>query len=191
MEKIELSIAALANSEPQSNNFIVILKENEGDRRLPVVIGGFEAQAIAIAIESIRPSRPLSHDLFKNVLDQLDVQLEEVVISDLRNNIFYATLSCRKWDGSLLEIDSRTSDAIALAVRFGCPIYAYSFILDEAGVIVENEAANEGDIAKTKEPAKVQGRSVEELRELLERALEKEDYEMAAKIRDELQRLEG
>lgn len=190
MQKIELSIAALANSEPQSNNFIVILKENEGDRRLPVVIGGFEAQAIAIAIENIRPSRPLSHDLFKNVLDKLEVELEEVVISDLRNNIFYATLICRKWDGNLLEIDSRTSDAIALAVRFSCPIYTYDFILDEAGVIVENEAANEDDVSRAEE-SRVQGRSVEELRALLEKALEKEDYETAARIRDELKRLEG
>jgi len=189
MQKIELSIAALANSEPQSNNFIVILKENEGDRRLPVVIGGFEAQAIAIAIEGIRPSRPLSHDLFKNVLDQLQVELEEIVISDLRNNIFYATLLCRKSDGGALEIDSRTSDAIALAVRFGCPIYAYDFILNEAGVTVENEAANEGDVPKSEE-AKVQGKSITELQGLLTKALEKEDYELAAKIRDELKRLE-
>lgn len=185
-----MSIAALANSEPQSNNFIVILKENDGDRRLPVVIGGFEAQAIAIAIENIRPSRPLSHDLFKNVLDHLDVELEEVIISDLRNNIFYATLICRKWDGSLLEIDSRTSDAIALAVRFACPIYAYDFVLDEAGVIVENEAANEGDTPRG-DDTRVQGRTVEELRDLLEKALEKEDYEAAARIRDELKRLES
>lgn len=190
MQKIEMSIAALANSEPQSNNFIVILKENSGDRRLPVVIGGFEAQAIAIAIESIRPSRPLSHDLFKNVLDQLDVKLDEIIISDLRNNIFYATLICRKWDGTQLEIDSRTSDAIALAVRFGCPIYAYDFILDEAGVIVENEPANEMD-QPIEQTSKIKGKSVDELRKMLDTALEKEDYETAAKIRDELKRLES
>lgn len=190
MQKIEMSIAALANSEPQSNNFIVILKENSGDRRLPVVIGGFEAQAIAIAIESIRPSRPLSHDLFKNVLDQLEVNLDEVIISDLRNNIFYATLVCRKWDGTQLEIDSRTSDAIALAVRFGCPIYAYDFILDEAGVIVENEAANEAD-RPIEQSSQIKGKSMEELRSMLEKALEKEDYETAAKIRDELKRMES
>jgi hypothetical protein len=190
MQKIEMNIAALANSEPQSNNFIVILKENEGDRRLPVVIGGFEAQAIAIAIEKIRPSRPLSHDLFKNVLDQLSVELEEVIISDLRNNIFYATLVCRKWDGSVLNIDSRTSDAIALAVRFTCPIYAYDFILDEAGVVVENESANVGDIPRSEE-GNIKGKNEEELRSMLSKALEKEDYETAAKIRDELKRLEG
>ena len=99
MQKIELSIAALANSEPQSNNFIVILKENEGDRRLPVVIGGFEAQAIAIAIEKIKPNRPLTHDLFKNVLIELKVELREVIISDLKNGVFYAKLVCAKEDG--------------------------------------------------------------------------------------------
>lgn len=193
MQKIELSIAALANSEPQSNNFIVILKENRGDRRLPVVIGGFEAQAIAIAIESIRPSRPLTHDLFKNVLDQLEVQLEEVIISDLRNSIFFSTLICRQRDGSRLEIDSRTSDAIALAVRFGCPIYAFDFILGEAGVILEGEAANEGDIRRNPAPENqaIENRSIKELREQLEKALEKEDYEQAAKIRDELKRRDG
>ncbi|MBX2874942.1 MAG: bifunctional nuclease family protein [Saprospiraceae bacterium] len=183
MRKIQLSIAALATNESQSNNFVVILKEEEGNRRLPVVIGGFEAQAIAIAIEKIKPNRPLTHDLFKNVLIELKVELKEVIISDLKNGVFYAKLVCGKEDGTQLEIDSRTSDAIALAVRFSCPIFAYDFILQDAGISLEDEDADSND---TQLANKWETYPTEKLNEALDEALENEDYEKAAQIRDEL-----
>lgn len=183
MRKIQLSIAALATNESQSNNFVVILKEEEGNRRLPVVIGGFEAQAIAIAIEKIKPNRPLTHDLFKNVLIELNVKLKEVIISDLKTGVFYAKLVCIKEDGTQLEIDSRTSDAIALAVRFSCPIYAYDFILQDAGISLEEE---EAETTETNLANKWEAYPTEKLEEILTEALENEDYEKAAQIRDEL-----
>lgn len=183
MRKIQLSIAALATNESQSNNFVVILKEEEGHRRLPVVIGGFEAQAIAIAIEKIKPNRPLTHDLFKNVLIELKVELKEVIISDLKNGVFYAKLVCAKEDGTQLEIDSRTSDAIALAVRFSCPIFAYDFILQDAGISLEEE---EGESTEKQLANKWETYPTNKLKEALDEALENEDYEKAAQIRDEL-----
>lgn len=183
MRKIELSIAALATNESQSNNFVVILKEEEGNRRLPVVIGGFEAQAIAIAIEKIQPNRPLTHDLFRNVLIQLKVSLQEIIISDLKNGVFYAELICTKEDGTTLTIDSRTSDAIALAVRFSCPIFAYDFILEDAGISLEEEEETK---VTTGAKNKWESYPLEKLNEILAAALENEDYEKAAQIRDEL-----
>ena len=184
MRKIQLNIAALATNESQSNNFVVILKEEEGNRRLPVVIGGFEAQAIAIAIEKIKPNRPLTHDLFKNVLIELKVTLKEVIISDLKSGVFYAKLVCVKEDGVQLEIDSRTSDAIALAVRFSCPIYAFEFILEEAGISLEEEEAASEDAAVVENRWETYPTS--KLQKALDKALESEDYEKAAQIRDEL-----
>lgn len=183
MRKIQLSIAALATNESQSNNFVVILKEEEGIRRLPVVIGGFEAQAIAIAIEKIKPNRPLTHDLFKNVLIELKVELKEVIISNLKSGVFYAKLVCVKENGEQLEIDSRTSDAIALAVRFSSPIYAYDFILQEAGISLEEE---ESESEETAIENKWETYPSNKLQKALDEALEKEDYEKAAQIRDEL-----
>lgn len=185
MQKIELNIAAIANSESQANGFVVILKESEGIRRLPVVIGGFEAQAIAIAIENIRPNRPMTHDLFKNTLTSLDVILEEVVISELKGGVFYATLVCKRPDGTFLDLDSRTSDALALAVRFGCPIFANASVLDEAGITLEERMGKEVATPPSPEPP-ISSASEEELNQLLEKALESEDYEKAAKIRDEM-----
>lgn len=185
MQKIELNIAAIANSESQANGFVVILKENNGTRRLPVVIGGFEAQAIAIAIENIHPNRPMTHDLFKNTLAALKVELQEVVISDLKGGVFFATLICKKPDGKLLKMDSRTSDALALAVRFGCPIFANAEVLDEAGISLEGRSEEDISEESPKEPA-ISSASEKELGLLLDQALEAEDYEKAAKIRDEL-----
>lgn len=193
MEKVELSIVALAQSETQNNSFIVLLKEEEGARRLPIVIGGFEAQAIALAVEGISPNRPLTHDLFRNTLQQVGVDLREIVISDLRQGIFFATLVCQVSGGEIVELDSRTSDALALAVRFRCPIYTYPFILDRAGVAWEPQGG-EPQEGKQPEPPPA-GRplsqySEEELLQLLEAALGEENYERAAEIRDELQRRE-
>ncbi len=193
MKKIELDIVALSPSVTHSHNYAVVLGEQEGVRRLPIVIGGFEAQAIAVAMERMTPSRPLTHDLFKNSMDTFNITLKEIVINNLLDGIFYARLVCEK-DGEVLEIDSRTSDALAMAVRFECPIYTYEFILDAAGVILED--ADEVDTpAPTKKKRKrtaqqmaLSDRSTEDLQKLLQSVLDKEDYREAAKIRDEIQR---
>ncbi len=187
MEKIEMDILALANSETQPNSFVVILKEKYGNRRLPVVIGGFEAQAIALALQDIKPNRPMTHDLFKESLSALDVRLLEAIISNLREGIFYANLTYLRPDGTTLDVDSRTSDALALAVRFGCPIYADATVLDEAAIAVE-EGEEEGMEAPTPSPDQpLSSYKITDLQKLLEDALEKEDYERAAEIRDEIQ----
>lgn len=184
MQKLPLHIVALVHNEAQPSSYIVLLKEEDGERRLPVVIGAFEAQAIASAAEGVKPNRPFTHDLLSNTLRTFSVQLEEVLISDLKDNVFYATLVCSSPDGKIYEIDSRTSDALALAIRFGCPIFTYRPIIDQAGIIWEN--------AKEKAlPASKRGMgaySEEELLDMLEEALEQEHYERAAEIRDEIAR---
>lgn len=187
MEKIELEIVALSHSVTQSHNYAVVMGEADGDRRLPIVIGGFEAQAIAVAMENMAPTRPLTHDLFKNTLDIFEIQLQEVIINDLLDGIFYARLVCMS-QGKEIEIDSRTSDAIALAVRFGCPIYTYKFILDQAGVILDSTGETSESKIKPKKAKKkgFQSYSTEALNKMLDEVLLNEDYEKAAKIRDEI-----
>ncbi len=198
MKKIELDIVALSHSVTQSHNYAVVLGEQQGTRRLPIVIGGFEAQAIAVAMERMTPNRPLTHDLFKNALETFSIDLKEVVINNLLDGIFYARLICEK-NGEIFEIDSRTSDALAMAVRFNCPIFTYEFILDAAGVVLEEPEAttSAGGAAKSKSSrqrprapkgAALSTYSVEELNRLLDDVLSKEDYEQAAKIRDEINR---
>lgn len=190
MNKIELEIVALSHSVTQSHNYAVVLGEQKGKRRLPIVIGAFEAQAIAVAMERMAPNRPLTHDLFKNTMDTFDVVLKEVVINDLVDGIFYAKLVCFK-EGELYEVDSRTSDAIAMAVRFGCPIYTHDFIMDSAGVElepVEKDAKGEGALVEVTDGGTFGNYSIEELETMLGEVLEDEDYEKAAKIRDEIQR---
>lgn len=188
MKKIELHIVALSHSVTQSHNYAVVLGEKEGSRRLPIVIGGFEAQAIAVAMEKMSPNRPLTHDLLKSTLDSFNITLKEVIINNLLDGIFYAKLVCEK-DGIEVEIDSRTSDALALAVRYDCPIYTFEFILDAAGVILE-EPEETTTKPKKKEPKKnlndFTGFTPDELHSMLEEALSNEDYERAAKIRDEI-----
>ncbi len=189
-----MSIVALAQSESQSNSFIVLLKEEEGIRRLPIVIGGFEAQAIALAVEGIKPNRPLTHDLFKNTLLQVGVDLQEVIISDLKQGVFYANLVCRLADGSQVQLDSRTSDALALAVRFSCPIFTYPPVLEKAGVTWDpgSEGGKPSPAGKKVEPDKpVASYTDAELEELLDGALTEENYERAAEIRDEMKRRES
>ncbi len=189
MKKIELEIVALSHSVTQSHNYAVVLGEIEGQRRLPIVIGGFEAQAIAVAMERMKPNRPLTHDLFKNTMDSFNIELKEIVINNLLDGIFYAKLVCLK-EGELYEIDSRTSDAIAMAVRFECPIYTFGFLMDEAGVLIENPEAELAEQTPKKRPRKtkstIENMSIADLTKELDDVLNKEDYERAAKIRDEI-----
>lgn len=193
MRRIELEIVALSHSMTQSHNYAVVLGEKRGKRRLPIVIGSFEAQAIAVALEQMTPNRPLTHDLFKNALDTFNIKMKEVIINNLLDGIFYARLVCLK-DGELYEIDSRTSDAIAMAVRFDCPIFTYDFILEAAGVIMEEqEAGNLAAVPVTSglDETALESWPVEALQSRLQEVLEAEDYEMAARIRDELKRREA
>jgi bifunctional DNase/RNase len=191
MKKIELDIVALSHSVTQSHNYAVVLGEQDGTRRLPIVIGGFEAQAIAVAMERMTPNRPLTHDLFKNAMEIFNAELKEVVINNLLDGIFYARLICLK-DGEMVEIDSRTSDALAMAVRFDCPIYTYEFILDAAGVVLEDtDSPQEANAPRPKKKAKAESlstMSVDDLTKQLDSVLAEEDYEKAAKIRDEINR---
>ena len=189
MEKIKLNIVALSHSVTQSHNYAVVLGEDEGNRRLPIVIGGFEAQAIAVAMESMSPNRPLTHDLFMNTMQSFEIELKEIIINNLLDGIFYAQLICER-NGERLEIDSRTSDAISMAVRFGCSIYTYEFILESAGVILDDL---EEPIKPMTQPKVQVNRkkelseySTSDLQKLLDKVLAAENYERAAKIRDEI-----
>jgi uncharacterized protein len=187
MHKIELEIVALSHSITQSNSYAVVLGEVNGLRRLPIVIGGFEAQAIAVALENMHPSRPLTHDLMKNFMTAFGIQLQEVYICDLQEGIFYSKLVCFTANDTI-EIDSRTSDAIALAVRFGCPIYVYSNILEQAGLTTEN-ADKPIHATPVNEPTKINDLSLLsliELNNLLKEVLDQEDYIRAIDIRDEI-----
>ncbi|HMQ07921.1 MAG TPA: bifunctional nuclease family protein [Saprospiraceae bacterium] len=188
MNKIELEIVALSHSVTQSHNYAVVLGEVSGNKRLPIVIGGFEAQAIAVAMENMTPNRPLTHDLFKNTLETFGILLKEIVINNLQDGIFYAQLVCLM-NGKTVSIDSRTSDAIAMAVRFECPIYTYDFIMEEAGVVLEESSEKpKRRRKKGTEPEDYGSLSTQALQNLLDEVLSKEDYEKAAKIRDEINR---
>lgn len=196
MKKIKLDIVGLSYSQTQSGAYALVLGEVSGRRRLPIIIGGFEAQAIAIEIEKMSPSRPLTHDLFKSLTLHFNVVIEEVIIYNLVDGIFFAKLICN--DGKkTAEIDARTSDAIALAVRYQCPIYTYEFILASAGIMIEGtDFAFLENIEPSEEAEKINidsafkggyaSYSEAELREMLDRALAEENYEKAARIRDEL-----
>jgi bifunctional DNase/RNase len=187
MKKIELEIVALSHSITQSNSYAVVLGEVNGLRRLPIVIGGFEAQAIAVALEKMKPTRPLTHDLMKNFMLAFNVELHEVIISDLQEGIFYSKLLCSN-EVDTVEIDSRTSDALALAVRFGCPIYIYENIFDIAGVDNPDKIINEEKPATVLSTGHedLKQLDLEELERLLNEVLENEDYIRAIAIRDEI-----
>lgn len=194
MKKIELRIVALSHSVSQSNNYAVVLGEMIGLRRIPIVIGSFEAQAIAVAMEKMTPNRPLTHDLFKQTLEAFKVEIKEIIINNLLDGIFYARLICER-EGEIIELDSRTSDAIALAVRFQCPIFTYEFILDTAGVELDEstqtEIEEESDDEMEEKPGKdkqstLSTYSLESLQNMLLQVLEEENYEKAATIRDDI-----
>ena len=189
MKKIELEIVALSHSITQTHSYAVVLGEINGLRRLPIVIGGFEAQAIAVALERMSPSRPLTHDLMKNFMMAFNVELHEVVINDLQEGIFYSKLVCSSANDTV-EIDSRTSDALALAVRFGCPIYTYDTILDQAGILMEDDGKTKSSsTAVTSETGgsdDLKSLSLDDLEGLLAEVLDHEDYIRAIAIRDEI-----
>ncbi len=199
MKKIKLEILGLSSSQSQTGSFALVLGEADGNRRLPIIIGMFEAQAIAIEIEKIIPNRPMTHDLFKSFANSFHFHVEEIVISDLKEGVFFAKIVCS--DGlKKSEVDARPSDAIAVGLRFDAPIFTYENILAEAGIVLtdeEEESEEEKTEAKAEKKVKVKKESpkkgddyksysVDKLNDLLKDAIDKEDYERAAKIRDEL-----
>lgn len=201
MKKIKLDISGLSYSQTQSGAYALVLGESGGKRRLPIIIGGFEAQAIAIELEKMAPTRPLTHDLFKTFAESFQISVQEVVIYNLVEGIFYAKLICKQDGANDVEVDARTSDAIALAVRFKCPIYTYEFILSSAGILIDDEASGTTSSGGDTEMAADAGlsnavvsdsgdelsrKSKEELKDLLRSAIEEEAYEKAGRIRDEL-----
>ncbi len=207
MDKIKLKILGLSSSQSQSGSFALVLGEENGERRLPIIIGMFEAQAIAIEIEKIIPNRPMTHDLFKSFAHQFEFTVEEIIIYDLKEGVFFARIVCKNAhlpDGQgskTIEIDSRPSDAIAIGLRFGAAMYTYEKILDEAGVVLTDDdeidlkkSSNDPSIIEEVVPEPIKKRtqktikdfSIEKLNKMLADALDKEDYEQAAKIRDEL-----
>jgi hypothetical protein len=193
-----VDILGLSPSPSSPGAYALILKETEGERRLPIIIGQFEAQAIALELEGIKPPRPLTHDLVKNVLDSLGNVLSDVLISELRDGTFYARLNV---EGNSLshEIDARPSDAIAIAIRFGAPIYVAETVMEEAAATPESPEETDSEVeSKSERPKKNRERSpaytkeakMEQLQKELTDAISREDYERAAKLRDEIRRLQ-
>ncbi|WP_410221685.1 bifunctional nuclease family protein [Pedobacter sp.] len=198
MKKVKLDIVGLSYSQTQSGAYALVLGEVNGRRRLPIVIGAFEAQAIAIEIEKMTPTRPLTHDLFKSLANAFEIKINEVLIYNLVDGVFYAKLICTN-DHQTIEIDARTSDAIAIAVRFNAAIYTYEFILASAGILIEgndflfleniegvNKDSDTQNITNPPSDFGYQSYSLDELKQKLEEALAEEAYEKAAKIRDEI-----
>lgn len=192
MDKIRLEIIGMSYSQSQSGAYALILGEQKGVRRLPIIIGGFEAQAIAVELEKMKPSRPLTHDLFKNFADHYNIHIREVIIDKFLEGVFFAKLVCIH-DGEENEIDARTSDAVALAIRFRCPIYTHESILAEAGIVMDEQSKELQDEMEEEEatgPAdsEVAHNTLEELEQMLQKAVDNEEYEKASKIRDEINR---
>jgi bifunctional DNase/RNase len=191
MNKIKLDIAGLSYSQTQSGAYALVLSEVGGKRQLPIVIGGFEAQAIAIELEKMTPTRPLTHDLIKNFAQAFSIDVREIVIYNLSEGIFYSKLICEN-NGLTTEIDARTSDAIAIAVRFHCPIYTFEHILASAGIQSEDSDEDRESTYPVEDEDTTSGEgdlhtmSQEDLEGQLGEALENEDYELASRIRDEI-----
>lgn len=197
MDKIQLDIIGLQSSQSQSGSFALVLGEAEGDRRLPIIIGMFEAQAIAIEMEKIIPNRPMTHDLFRSFAHEFKFKVEEIIISDLKEGVFFAKIVCSSEYGQV-EIDARPSDAIAISLRFDAEIYTYEKILSEAGIVLSEEDEIEEIVLESKEPkpskpkeskkSALEDLPLDKLNKLLEKAIAEEDYERAARIRDEIGR---
>lgn len=194
MDKIRLEIIGMSYSQSQSGAYALILGEHGGVRRLPIIIGGFEAQAIAVELEKMKPTRPLTHDLFKNFAEHYNVFIKEVIIDKFMEGVFFAKLICLQGDIES-EIDARTSDAVALAIRFRCPIYTFEDIMSEAGIVMEDKAdeleeLSEEEGTRVDEPntGEYNATTLEELEEMLQKAIDNEEYERASKIRDEIKK---
>ncbi len=196
MQKVRLEISGIAYSQTQSGSYVLTLAEAAGKRKLPIVIGGFEAQAIAVELEKMIPNRPLTHDLIKSFCITYDVIIKEVLIYKFVEGVFYSKLICEK-DGAISEIDSRTSDAIAVGVRFNSPIFTLSNVLEEAGITSDQEDAFESDsiyeeeedvFKEEPELSSLVNDSIQDLEKQLQEALENENYELASKLRDEIKK---
>ena len=202
MDKIKLEILGLSSSQSQSGSFALVLGETDGGRRLPIIIGMFEAQAIAIEIEKIVPNRPMTHDLFKSFAHSFNYAVKEIIISDLKEGVFFAKIVCKN-GVEKIEIDSRPSDAIAIGIRFDAPIYTYEKIMSEAGIVLTDDKQDD-EISELKKPVqkqpasgsvqpksdldKLKNLNIDKLNEMLDKMIQAEDYEKAAKIRDEINR---
>lgn len=203
MGKIKLNVLGISYSQTQSGAYALVLSEEEGNRRIPIIVGGFEAQAIAIELEGLAPPRPLTHDLFKNFAESYGIKLIEVNIHKLEDGVFFANILCDN-GGQRMILDARTSDAIALALRFRCPIFTTEEIVEKAGIVLDFEKGSdfehtdatpddesEAKIEKPKKPgpqSDLSKNSMDELRSMLAEAVSKEDYEKASEIRDEINR---
>lgn len=192
-KKIKLNILGLSYSQTQSGAYALVLAEEEGERRIPIIIGGVEAQSIAIKLEGLEPPRPLTHDLFLNFARSFTIDILEVIIYKLEEGIFYSELVCFK-NNEVIKIDSRTSDAVALALRFTCPIYTYEEILSKAGIVLDfgdPKEKEEPKPKKAKSTSKLSSKNIDELKTMLHEAVEDENYEKASEIRDEIQKREN
>jgi len=191
MKRVKLKVMGISYSQTQSGAYALLLIEENGDRRIPIIIGGFEAQAIVIKLENLEPPRPLTHDLFKKVADQFNIAVIEVIIDKLEEGVFFSKLVCNNGEKEYI-IDSRTSDAVAIALRFGCPIYINEEILEKAQLTntpSDTDIAPEEGTGKSEEAgSKFSHLSDEELYKLIDEAVKTEDYEKAASIRDELEK---
>lgn len=195
MDKLQVDILGLSTSPHTNGAYALILYEVEGKRKLPIIIGGFEAQAIALKLENIKPPRPFTHDLFKTIADTFNLSVKEVFIDELHNETFYAKVIC-EMHGETHEIDARPSDAIAIAVRFGAPIFVSEEIMNEAGIREEQQEEAEVTESETEQeaPKEIVSKaesSLNELQKMLDDAVKREDYEEAARLRDEISRLKG
>lgn len=192
MERVKIKVMGISYSQTQSGAYALILTEENGDRRIPIIIGGFEAQAIVIKLENLNPPRPLTHDLFRMFAEEFGISVMEVFIYKLEEGVFFSRLICNNGEKEI-SIDSRTSDAVALALRFGCPIYITEEILNKAGITVnpesnENSGNSEVDSILEPESSKYDSLSDEELYKMIDEAVKTEDYEKAAAIRDEIEK---
>ncbi|NPA36505.1 MAG: hypothetical protein GXO47_06615 [Chlorobi bacterium] len=193
-KRVKLNILGLSYSQTQTGAYALVLAEENGERRIPIIIGGVEAQSIAIKLEGLTPPRPLTHDLFMNFAKAFNIDIVEVIIYKLEEGIFYSELICKR-ESETLHIDSRTSDAVALALRFNCPIYTYDEIMDKAGIVLDFEGEEDSfeidNSTKESQAKEFEDKSVEELKKMLDDAVKREDYETASKIRDEIKAREN
>jgi bifunctional DNase/RNase len=192
MKRVKLKVMGISYSQTQSGAYALILIEENGERRIPIIIGGFEAQAIVIKLENLDPPRPLTHDLFKKFADEFNISITEVMIYKLEEGVFFSKLVCNS-EEKTYSIDSRTSDAVAIALRFGCPIYITEEILDKAGITIspsdsEISSSGESESVFETDSSRYGSYSDEELYKMIDEAVKTEDYEKAASIRDEIEK---